>query len=163
MDIQWTFTAKQVDLGRITLIRIRIEELLLMEIEVEKGKCEYLVVIHVFISWWWALQWLHCFLLIGVRNISFGVILFDNGSICLPKLRYMKYFWLDRTYHFPRHIIFFAMMSGHSSSPHFFVGFYYHNIVTYYIPSNSLLLSTKQLERHVACPLLKTVSQYKCN
>ena len=50
MDIQWTFTAKQVDLGRITLIRIRIEELLLTEIKVEKGKCEYFVVIYVFIS-----------------------------------------------------------------------------------------------------------------
>ena len=38
MDILWTFIVKLVGLGQITLIQIRIGELLLMEIEAVKGK-----------------------------------------------------------------------------------------------------------------------------
>ena len=43
MDILWTFIVKLVGLGQITLIPIRIGELLLMEIEAVKGKCVYIL------------------------------------------------------------------------------------------------------------------------
>ena len=50
MDILWTFIVKLVGLGQITLIQIRIGELLLMEIDAVKGKCVYLVVIWTYVQ-----------------------------------------------------------------------------------------------------------------